>query len=103
VEVSAEPTNGGDVPRYVIERALGDITDEELWRAAERSKQVREDGFPEIDWEHSHVVRTSGGLTSFCIYTAPDVQVIRDHAAAVGIPADQIHEIHADIVPQELP
>ena len=91
------------MPRYLVERALGDITDDELARAAERSTRVREDGFPGIDWEHSHVVRTSGGLTAFCIYAAPDERVIRDYSAAAGLPADQIHEIHADIVPQELP
>ena len=90
------------MPRYVIERVLGDISDEELHEAAERSKRMREDDFPEIDWEHSHVVRMDGGLTSYCIYTAPDVGTIRDHAAAVGIPADRIHEIHSDIVPHEL-
>ena len=91
------------MPRYVIERELGDITDDQLQQAAGNSKRIRENDFPEIDWEHSHVVRVDGGLKSFCIYTAPDPQAIRDHAAAVGIPADRIHEIHTDIIPGELP
>lgn len=91
------------MPRYVIERVLGDITDEELRQAAQLSERMRADDFPEIGWEHSHVVRADGGLTSFCIYTAPDAEMIREHAAAVGIPADRVHEIHTDIVPHELP
>ena len=91
------------MPRYVIERELGDISDEQLQGAAEASKRIREQDFPVIDWEHSHVVRTEAGLKSFCVYEAPDPQTIRDHAASVGIPADRIHEIHTDIVPGELP
>jgi hypothetical protein len=79
------------------------ITDDQLQQAAGSSTRIRENDFPEIDWEHSHVVRVDGGLKSFCIYTAPDTKAIRDHAAAVGIPADQIHEIHTDIIPGELP
>ena len=89
------------MPRYVIERELGDITDAELQEAAERSMRVRTEEFPEIDWEHSHVVRTSAGLMSYCVYGAPDDETIRAHAAAVGIPADRIHPIHTDIVPHE--
>jgi hypothetical protein len=40
---------------------------------------------------------------SYCVYGAPDDEAIRAHAAAVGIPADRIHQIHTDIVPHELP
>jgi hypothetical protein len=87
------------MPRYVIERDLGDITDAQLDEAARESERVRLDDFPEIGWEHSHVVRVDGGLRSFCVYSAPDEQVIRAHAARVGIPADRIHAIHAEIVP----
>src|SRR5450631_1396320 len=100
---SALRSKGDPVPRYVIERELGDITDDQLQQAAESSMRIRESDFPEIDWEHSHVVRVDGGLKSFCIYTAPNTKAIRDHATAVGIPADQIHEIHTDIIPSELP
>jgi hypothetical protein len=84
-----------------VERDLGDITDAQLDEAARESERVRLEDFPEIGWEHSHVVRVAGGLRSFCIYSAPDEQVIRDHAARVGIPADRIHVIHAEIVPDE--
>jgi hypothetical protein len=91
------------MPRYVVERELGDISDDQLQDAAEASRRAREQDFPAIGWEHSHVVRTDAGLKAFCVYEAPDTQMIRDHAASVGIPADRIHEIHTDIVPGELP
>ncbi len=85
------------MPRYVIERELGDITDAQLAAAADESRRVREEAFPGIAWEHSHVVRVDGGLRSYCIYAAPDPDTIRAHASRAGIPAGRIHEIHADI------
>ena len=86
------------MPRYVIQRALGNVSDEELEAAAENSRQVREQNFPEIDWEHSHVVHTAEGLKSYCIYAAPNEQMVRDHAAAAGLPADDIEEIKLDLL-----
>lgn len=87
------------MPRYLIHRALGDVTEEELEAAAETSRRVRAEGFPEIEWEHSHVVRTDGGLVSYCVYAAPDAQRVRDHAAASGLPVDDVQEIERDLVP----
>ena len=88
------------MPRYLVSRTLGAVTDEQLDAAAERSSRVRDEQFPEIEWEHSHVVRDdAGALTSYCIYAAPTMQHIRDHAAAAGLPADEVREIERDLVP----
>jgi U3 small nucleolar ribonucleoprotein component len=85
------------MPRYLIQRTLGNITEDELDAAAEASSRVREEQFPDIEWEHSHVVRTGDGLTSYCIYAAPTAQRLREHAAASGLPADDVQEIHRDL------
>jgi hypothetical protein len=87
------------MPRYLISRVLGDVTEAELDAAADLSRRVRTDQFPDIEWEHSHVVRTSDGLTSYCVYAAPTAQRVRDHAAAAGLPADEVHEIARDLLP----
>jgi hypothetical protein len=87
------------MPRYLIRRVLGDVTDAELEAAADVSRQVREEHFPDIEWEHSHVVRTPDGLVSYCVYAAPDAQRVRDHAAGAGLPADELHEIAVDLLP----
>jgi len=88
------------MPRYLVHRALGDVTAAELDAAAERSRAVRRAQFPEIEWEHSHVVRTGdGGLVSYCVYAAPTPQHVRDHAAAAGLPADDVQEIARDLHP----
>lgn len=90
------------MPRYVIQRKLGEVTDAQLREAAVHSKQVREEKFPDIQWDHSHVVRTPEGLMTFCVYEAPGTDRIREHAAASGLPADSIYEIHVDLDPREL-
>jgi Nickel responsive protein SCO4226-like len=87
------------MPRYLIRRVLGDVTDDELEAAADVSRRVRVSRFPDIEWEHSHVVRTSVGLTSYCVYAAPTEDRVRDHAAAAGLPADEVHEITQDLLP----
>jgi hypothetical protein len=86
------------MPRFLVHRALGEVSSEQLDAAAENSRRVRAEQFPEIEWEHSHVVRTDDGLKSYCVYAAPDEQMVRDHAAAAGLPADDVQVIEVDIV-----
>ena len=45
------------------------------------------------------MVRGADGLTSYCVYGAPTEQHVRDHAAAAGLPADEVQEIERDILP----
>lgn len=88
------------MPRYLMERLLpSDWDDAQLDEAARFSQQVREERFPEIAWEHSHVVRTDQGLKAYCIYEAPDADRVRAHAEASGLPADELHELHTDLIP----
>ena len=87
------------MPRYLIRRVLGDVSDAELEAAADVSRRVRADQFPDIEWEHSHVVRTPEGLASYCVYAAPTAERLRDHAAAAGLPADEVHEIAHELLP----
>lgn len=89
------------MPRYLMERLLPAGWDEaDLHQAARHSQQVREERFHDIAWEHSHVVRVAGGgLKAFCIYDAPDEQRVRAHAEASGLPADEVHELHTDLLP----
>ena len=86
------------MPRFLVQRSLGDAADEEVDAAAEASTRVREERFPEIEWEHTHLIRTSGGVTAFCVYAAPSAQALHDHAAAAGLPVDAIHEIERDLL-----
>ena len=87
------------MPRYLVQRELGDLADDDLRVAVEESADVREREFPEIGWEHSHVVRVDGGLRAICIYSAPGADALRAYSRRAGLPVDGIHEIHADLAP----
>jgi hypothetical protein len=87
------------MPRYLMERTVGDVTREELDRIAERSQQIRAERFPEITWEHSHVVRTPEGLKAVCLYESPNAESVKAHAAALGLPVERFYEVETDLSP----
>ena len=87
------------MPRYLMERTVGDVTREELDRIAQRSQQIREERFPEITWEHSHVVRTPAGLMAVCVYESPNAESVKAHAAALGLPVERFYEVETDLTP----
>jgi hypothetical protein len=70
-----------------------------------RSRMLTEDVFPEITWHHSHVVVDAGGkVRTYCVYEAPDEDVIRRHADKLGWhTVDGIFEIAGDVTPDDFP
>jgi len=92
------------VPRFVIERAYT-VEESELPVVSTRSKRIGRDDYPEIVWEHSHVVIDGDGRPkSFCIYAAPSEDMVRRHADQLGdhtIVA--IYEIAGDVTPADFP
>lgn len=92
------------MPRYLIERTF-DVSIEEMPPVASRSKRIVNNDFPEIIWEHSHVVVTDDGrVRTFCVYSAPDEQMVREHSEELGNHSiDVIHEIAGDVAPEDLP
>jgi hypothetical protein len=93
------------VPRFIIERTWDDMDDQAMDEAAMRSKRIAEQRYPEIRWEHSHVVMDSeGAVKSFCVYTAPEEAVIHRHAEELGQHyVDRVYEIAGDISPSDFP
>lgn len=92
------------MPRYVVERTF-DVDEDEMPVVGRRSKQIAAEQFPEIVWEHSHVVvDVDGTLKSFCIYEAPDEVTIRRHGGIVGNhEINHVYEIGGDITPDDFP
>lgn len=84
---------------YMIRRRTAWKSPEDLGQAAERSKQVAEDDFPEdIRWIRSYVIDEGDGtLGTVCIYEASSEDAVRRHADGVGMPADEVRPI-ADTV-----
>ena len=88
----------------MIERSFGDISDEEMLEAAVRSDRIMQERFPGITWEHSHIcVDPEGGITTYCVYTGPSEEVVREHAVALGGHSIiRVAEIADDVTPQEV-
>ncbi|HMO65315.1 MAG TPA: DUF4242 domain-containing protein [Verrucomicrobiota bacterium] len=84
--------------KFIIERTVknaGNLGPAELRDLSARSCAVLHGLGPQIQWLHSHVTQDK----LFCLYIAPDAQLIREHAARGGFPADAIHEVRAVLDP----
>jgi predicted small lipoprotein YifL len=57
---------------------------------------------PAITWEHSHVVQTKHGMATFCVYSGPSVERVKEHAVASGLPADEVFDLVTDVDPADL-
>ena len=86
------------MPKYVVEREIpgaGKMGRRDLQAASQKSCSVLKNLGPEIQWLHSYV--TDNKL--YCIYIAPNEQMIRQHAEQGGFPANRISEIKTTIDP----
>jgi len=92
------------MPRYLVERQF-EVTEEQMPEVGKRSRRVRNEHFPEINWEHSHVaVDDTGNVRTFCLYEAPSEDVIRAHANGFGSHTIvSIREIVGDVTPEDFP
>ena len=86
------------MPRYVIEREIpgvGGFSAEELQAIAQRSRGVLARMGPRIQWVHSYVT----GDKIYCVYIAPNEEMVREHARQGGFPANQVCEVATIIDP----
>ena len=70
-----------------------------------RSRQLVEGEFPGVTWEHSHVVVDDDGkVRTFCVYTAPSEEIVRQHSSRLGQHTiDSLDEIVGDVTPADFP
>ncbi len=86
------------MPQFVIEREIpgaGRLTQDELRDVSEKSLAVLGELGPDIQWMHSYVTDDK----IYCIYFAPDEDLIRDHARKLGIPADRVSAVRGMLAP----
>jgi hypothetical protein len=86
------------MPQYVIERTLpgaGSLNAEQLKGVAQKSNSVLKELGPQIQWLHSYVT----GDKIYCVYNAPNADIIREHAKRGGFPADSVSEVKNVINP----
>jgi hypothetical protein len=86
------------MPKYLIERDIagaGDLSSEQLQAISQKSCGVLKGLGPQIQWVHSYVT----GNKVYCVYIAPNEEMIREHASQGGFPANKISEVKTIIDP----
>jgi Nickel responsive protein SCO4226-like len=86
------------MPKYVIEREIpgvGELTPDQLQAISQKSCAVLSNLGPQIQWVESYVVDDR----IYCVYIAPNEELIREHARQGGFPANRISEVRAIINP----
>jgi hypothetical protein len=95
---TSERLMGGDMPQFVIEREMpgaGQLSPEDLKQASQTSCSVLQDLGPQIQWVQSYVTDNK----IYCVYRAPNEEMIREHAQRGGFPANKISQVRNMIDP----
>jgi cell division inhibitor SulA len=86
------------MPKYVIERDIpeaGKLSAEQLQAISQKSCGVLKQLGPQIQWVQSYVTDDK----IYCVYIAPDEEMVREHAQQGGFPANRISQIKQVIDP----
>lgn len=84
------------MPRYIIERNVGQLTREDIDAGSRKSIEVLA-GMPGVVWIRSYISHAEGKI--YCEYDAPDQEALREHARRAGMPVDRISEVALEISP----
>ncbi len=86
------------MPKYVIEREIsgaGKLSAQELQGISQKSCGVLNEMGPQIQWVQSYVTDDK----IYCVYIAPNEEMVREHAQKGGFPANRISEVKSVIDP----
>lgn len=86
------------MPKYVIERELegaGQLSAADLQGISQKSCDVLEKLGPKVQWVESYVTDNK----IYCVYIAPDENLIRQHAQMGEFPVSAINQVRTVIDP----
>ena len=86
------------MPKFVIERDIpnaGKLSPEELRAISQKSCGVLRNLGPQIQWVQSYVTDDK----VYCVYIAPNKEMVQEHAKQGGFPANRISEVRSVIDP----
>ncbi len=86
------------MPKFVIEREIpgaGNLNTQDLQAVSQKSCNVLQKLGPQIQWVQSYVTADK----VYCVYIAPNEEMIREHSTLSGIPANRISEVKSVIDP----
>ncbi|HUW66120.1 MAG TPA: DUF4242 domain-containing protein [Spirochaetia bacterium] len=86
------------MPKYIIEReipAAGKLSSQDLQAISQKSCGVLNQLGPQIQWVESYVTDNK----IYCVYIAPNEEMVREHARQGGFPANSVAEVKTTIDP----
>ena len=86
------------MPKYVIERdipGVGRLSQPDLEAVSRKSCSVLRDLGPQIQWVQSYVTDDK----IYCVYIAPNEEMVREHATQGGFPVNRISEVKSIMDP----
>lgn len=86
------------MPKFIIEREIegaGNLSVDELQAISQKSCSVLSEMGTQIQWIESFVTDDK----IYCVYIAPDEEMVREHASQGGFPANRVSQIRTIIDP----
>ena len=86
------------MPKYLIEREIpgaGKLSTQELQAISQKSCGVLNQMGPQIQWVQSYITDDK----VYCVYIAPNEEMVREHARRGEFPANRVSEIKSVIDP----
>ncbi len=86
------------MPKFVIEREIpgaGDISAADIKAISQKSCAVLQELGPQIQWVQSYVTENK----IYCVYIAPNKEMVLEHARKGGFPANSVEEVKRIIDP----
>jgi cell division inhibitor SulA len=86
------------MPKFVIERevpGVGSLPADQIQAISQKSCSVLTNLGPQIQWLQSYVTDNK----IYCIYIAPNEQLVREHARQGGFPANSVAQVRRVIDP----
>lgn len=86
------------MPKFIIEREIpnaGKLSSDELRTISQRSCAVLNEMGPQIQWVESFVTPDK----IYCVYNAPNEEMVREHALRGDFPANAISRVTTVIDP----
>ena len=85
------------MPRYIVERSVGRLSEEELQAVGKKANEVVADYGTSVVWIRSYISHAEGKV--YCEYDAPSRETVMELSRLQGLPFDRISEIDLEISP----
>ncbi len=86
------------MPKFIIEREVpgaGKLSQQDLQAISQKSCGVLRNLGPQIQWVESYVTDDK----IYCVYIAPNEEMVREHARQGGFPANRVSAVRRMIDP----